>query len=387
MPRTKSAVNNEEQAMMTDLETFSDYQPDSEREDTIEDNAYEIVAPEDPKEAEPEQASLPEPGNGVRKVPKEEPETSARPDQGQPARRTQAPILTIDSYGGIETRESREDAAWHEIRNAYRTKKILTGTLGGVERLDNGKTVTVVYYNEFRVIIPISEMMIQLVEDETNRYGELQERQNKILANMLGAEIDFIVKGIDSKTRSVVASRRDAMLKKRLTFYMNPNNNKKINEGNIVQARVIAVAQKVVRVEVFGAECSILAKDLSWDWIGDAHERFNVGDQILVKIKKITGETPESVAIEADVKSATPDLSRENLKKCRIQGKYAGKVTDIHKGVVYVRLAIGVNAIAHSCYDSRMPAKKDDVSFAVTHINDEKNIAVGIITRIIKQAL
>ena len=36
--------------------------------------------------------------------------------------------------------------------------------------------------------------------------------QNKILGNMLGAEIDFIVKGIDSKTRSVVASRKEAML-------------------------------------------------------------------------------------------------------------------------------------------------------------------------------
>ena len=48
----------------------------------------------------------------------------------------------------------------------------------------------------------------------------------------------------------------------------------RIYEGRIVQARVIAVAEKVVRVEVFGVETSILARDLAWDWIGDAHERF-----------------------------------------------------------------------------------------------------------------
>lgn len=58
---------------------------------------------------------------------------------------------------------------------------------------------------------------------------------------------------------------------------------------------------------------------------------------------------------------------------------------DIHKGTVFVRLELGVNAIAHSCYDSRTVGKKDKVSFVVTHIDEERNVAVGIITRIIKQ--
>ena len=38
-------------------------------------------------------------------------------------------------------------------------------------------------------------------------------------------------------------------------------------------------------------------------------------------------------------------------------------------------------------YDSRMPGKKDDVSFAVTRLDEEHGIAVGIITRIIKRNL
>ncbi len=49
-------------------------------------------------------------------------------------------------------------------------------------------------------------------------YTDLMLRQNKILGNMLGADIDFIVRGIDSKTRSVVASRKEAMLRKRQIF-------------------------------------------------------------------------------------------------------------------------------------------------------------------------
>lgn len=38
-------------------------------------------------------------------------------------------------------------------------------------------------------------------------------------------------------------------------------------------------------------------------------------------------------------------------------------------------------------YDYRMPGKKDDVSFAVTRLDMERGVAVGIITRIIRQNL
>ena len=153
-----------------------------------------------------------------------------------------------------------------------------------------------------------------------------------------------------------------------------------------MQARVVAVAEKTIRIEAFGVECTIYARDLSWDWLGDAHERFSVGDEVLVRILQVNNrEDIEHITIKADVKSVTDNSSRENLQKCRIQGKYAGKITDVHKGVVFIRLTNGVNAIAHTCLDRRMPGKKDDVSFAVTHIDEEQGVAVGIITRIIRQ--
>ena len=300
------------------------------------------------------------------------------------------PVLTIVNRDEVETDESREDAIWHEIHNAYRTRKIMTGQLGGIEQLDNGKTIVIVDYKGFRIIIPLKEMMINLGRMPSGQeYAEFMQRQNKILGNMLGAEIDFVVRGIDSKTRSVVASRREAMLKKRQTFYLDTDADGmyRIFEGRVVQARVIAVAEKVIRVEVFGVECSIMARDLSWDWIGDAHERFSVGDLVLVRILSVRREDLENISIKADIKSVSQNTSHDNLKKCRIQSKYAGKVTDVYKGVVYIRLSNGVNAVAHSCFDHRTPGKKDDVSFAVTKLDEKRGVAVGIITRIIRQNL
>ena len=261
----------------------------------------------------------------------------------------EAPILTIDVDGDVETEEQLAEIAWHEIRNAYRTRRILTGMLGGIEQTDNGKTVAIVEYKGYRIIIPLREMVVNFPNNVSgDDYKDLVVRHHKLVSNMLGAEIDFLVKGIDSKTRSVVASRREAMLKKRQTFYMETDNSGtyKIYDGRIVQARVIAVAEKAIRIEAFGVECSIMARDLSWDWIGDAHDRYSVGDQIVVRILSVKRDNVEDLSIKADVKSVSDNNRRTNLSQCRIQSKYAGKVTDVHKGVVYVRLTNGVNAVA-----------------------------------------
>ena len=351
--------------------------PMAPAEEDVPSDDSEAAAAEDP-------SSLAEQPAEAAPAPTSTPRRTAAPRRGEPS------ILTIRSREDVETQEDREDIIWHEIHNAYRTRRILTGKLGGIEQLDNRKTVAVVDYKGFRIIIPLKEMMINLGRSPSGQeYADLMLRQNKILGNMLGADIDFVVRGIDSKTRSVVASRREAMMRKRQTFYfdLDPDGMYRVYEGRIVQARVIAVAEKVVRVEVFGVECSILARDLAWDWIGDAHERFAVGDEVLVRILSVRRNSLEDLGIRADIKSTSENTDRDNLQKCRIQGKYAGKVTDVHKGVVYVRLANGVNAVAHSCYDYRMPGKKDDVSFAVTRLDMERGVAVGIITRIIRQNL
>ena len=306
------------------------------------------------------------------------------------SRTPNASILTLEVRGEVETKSDRDDIIWHEIHNAYRTRKILTGQLGGVEQMENNKTIIIVDYKGFRVVIPLKEMMIEPNSGVSGKaYEEFMIRKHKLLSKMLGAEIDFIVRGIDSKTRAVVASRKEAMLKKRQTFYMDLDVNgvHRIHEGRLVQARVIAVAEKGIRVEIFGVECSIVAKDLAWYWIGDAREYYSIGDNVLVRIQSVKRDSVETIKVIADIRSVTQDNTLENLRKCKVQSKYAGKVTDIHKGVVFIRLSNGVNAVAHSCYDFRTPGKKDDVSFVVTRLDEDRGVAVGIITRVIRQNL
>ena len=299
-------------------------------------------------------------------------------------------MLTIEARDEVQTAEEQEAIIWHEIQNAHWTRRILTGTLDGVERTESGLTVAVVNYKGFRVAIPVKEMMLFTGRVPSGaEFQELMSRMRGILTARLGSEIDFIVKGHENKSRSVVASRKDAMYRKRQTFYLDKDERGEpmIYEGRVVQARVVAVAEKVVRVEVFGVECAILARGLSRAWVGDAAEHYHVGDRILVRVQKITGTTVEDLSITADVRSTSASTAADDLKKCVRQGRYAGRVTDVRGGVLYVRLNNGVNAIAHSCYDRRTPGKGDDVSFAVTRLDEEQGVAVGSITRIIKQNL
>ena len=309
-------------------------------------------------------------------------------EQTAPVKERIKPILTIESGGEIESQKDKEDTAWHDIQNAYLTHKILSGDLSGLEKTESYGVIAVVYYNNFRIAIPIDEMFVNpdnIIENA--RRDNLLTRKSKVIGSMIGAEIDFIIKGLEPISRSIVASRREAMLKKRQMFYIEPDKNGEywIYENMIIQARVIAVAEKVIRIETFGVEDTILLNDLSSVWLVDAYEEFSVGDKILVRINSIKRDDIDSISIKTDVKSVTGDMNAENMKKCQLRGKYCGKVVNVDNGRIYLRLNIGVNAVAHSYYGNRLPAKKDDVSFVVTMIDDENMRAKGIITKVLRQ--
>ena len=232
--------------------------------------------------------------------------------------------------------------------------------------------VAVTYFNGFRIIIPMNEMMINLQGDGRENADTLN-RQVRIANNMLGCDIDFIIK--------------DAMLKKRQTFYLGEDTEKPmLYEGRIVEARVIAVAPKAVRLEVFGVEVSVRARDMAWEWMVDAGEKFQVGDLVLVMVNKVEASSVDQIIIEVDAKSPTANINKDNLRKCHKQGKYTGIITEVYKGTYFIRLDIGVNAVAHSCNMSALPGKKDKIGFVVTRINDNYEVAEGIITRLIKRA-
>lgn len=77
--------------------------------------------------------------------------------------------------------------------------------------------MVVVHYEGYRVLIPAGEMMIDLNGDGREK-ADIINRQVRIANNMLGVQIDFIIRSVDEAAGSVVASRKDAMMKKSVFF-------------------------------------------------------------------------------------------------------------------------------------------------------------------------
>ena len=298
------------------------------------------------------------------------------------------PLVTIERNGDPDPNAMQEEQTWYEIENAYLTKKPLYGVLSGVERTKQGNIV-ILYYKDHRVVIPVEEMDLVLPKRPEDDEKTIAVRQHKLLNFMIGCELDFIVLGLDSNDRSVVGSRRLAMLYNRKKYYFPRDNNEPmIRKGVIVQARVLAVAEKVARLEAFGVETMIVARDISWEWIGDARELLHVGDRVLAVVSyvKLYPETMK-VKIDLNMRILTRNDALEKLDRCMVQGRYSGRITDIYKGNLYVHLDIGVNAVAHKCTDPKFPGKNDKVTFVVNRIDREKAIAIGIVSRIIRQDL
>lgn len=282
---------------------------------------------------------------------------------------------------------STQELTWNELANYNRTKRTVPVTVTGLETTQLAGDVVVAYYKQQRVIVPMSEMAINLSDDMRYLDGSVKDRLARICNTMLGAEIDVVIKGMDKQNSSVVASRKDAMHRKRERFYLTPLSDglPQVREGRVVEGRIIAVTPMVARIELFGVEVTMSVGELSWDWLSDVSAKYHVGDKINVLIEKLEGDSIENLKITPNVKSLIPNVSVQNLEKCAVQGKYIGEVTNIHNGTVYLRLQIGVNAIAHTNYDKRNPGKGDIVSFVVTRINRDYGNVSGVITRIIKQ--
>ncbi len=102
---------------------------------------------------------------------------------------------------------------------------------------------------------------------------------------------------------------------------------------------------------------------------------------------KMDAESLERIQIEVSAKEAKANINKENLMRLHKQGKYVGKITDVYKGTYFIHLNNGVNAVAHSCNTASLPGRKDEVGFLVTRINDETEVAEGIITRVIKRCM
>jgi ribosomal protein S1 len=337
---------------------------------------------------EPESAPVKKPGRKRKKTtdesesddtPVSTPE-AAVPAASKPKKRRSVKlvqeVISIDDERTVETDEDKEKNDLLDLTESLKAGRILTGTVQGVEKTSDD-AIAVIYHGAYKIIIPTSEAVAP-----PNDYRDMSRSDvhEYLLMKRLGAEFDYVIKGIDPKAKIAVASRLEAMKAKRRIFYNNTDTGtgRRVREGTIAEARVVSVIRTGIFVDLFGVETFIPLKELSYQRIMDAKLYYQTGQRVLVKVLGINIVDKNTVEVEASVKQTTENPSAQALRKYSVGSKYVGTVSLVDTTGVFVALDGGIDCLC--AYPKRgRPPRGARVTVMILGINQEANRIWGAI--------
>lgn len=289
-------------------------------------------------------------------------------------------IISIDEERSVQTSEDKHQSDLLDLVESMKSHKILTGTIQGVERSDENpnNSFAVIYHGEFKVIIPSDEA----VEPPADFRGRLPgEVMQYLITKRLGAEVDYIVKGIDAETGIAAASRLDAMASKRKAYYYGSDRdgNNLLYEGLTAEARVVSVIRAGIFVDLFGVEAYIPLRELSYQRWVDATSHYQAGQRELVKILDIDRSDRSHIKVSASVKQAGKNPYETALRRYAIGNRYVGTVSMVDVNGVFVALDGGIDCLCTHPKRGR-PPRGCRVTVRILGINHETNRIWGAIT-------
>ena len=288
-------------------------------------------------------------------------------------------VVAIDDVRQVETDADKTQNDLLDLTESMKTGKILSGTIQGVERASehNPTSLAVIYHGAFKVVIPALEA---INPPDDYRGMEPDDVHHYLLTKRLGAEVDFVVRGIDAKSGIAIASRLDAMKIKRKKYYIasDRDGNHLLYEGVCAEARVVSVIRAGIFAEVFGAEVYIPLRELSYQRVMDASGYFQPGQRILVKIIKAERIDKENVKVTASVKQAAENPYEMALRRYTVGNRYVGTVSMVDVNGVFVSLDGGIDCLCS--YPKRgRPPRGARVTVRILGINRETNRIWGAI--------
>ena len=385
-PPSESA---EEISSQTDMESAED--------DTSSENASDKTTPQEGSpQTEPEKVKKPR-GRKKTKENTSQSDTEANPEgkniadgveeapkprKRRVSVRPTTPVLAIDDQLSVETDAEKAKNDLLDLLESQKTGRILTGTIQGVERPEDNpsRSFAVIYHGEFKVIIPAEEA----VEPPADYRGRLPEDVlHYMLTKRLGAEVDYIVRGIDPSSGIAAASRLEAMKAKRKQYYLGTDRdgNNLLYSGVCAEARIVSVIRAGIFVDIFGLEIYIPLRELSYQRWMDAAAHFQPGQRILVKVLEVDRSDRNHVKATASVKQSGENPYEKALRRYSVGNRYVGTVSMVDTNGVFVALDGGIDCLCS--YPKRgRPPRGSRVTVRILGINHDSNRIWGAITHI-----
>lgn len=288
-------------------------------------------------------------------------------------------ILTIDDSLGVQTEIEKARDKFLDLVESMKTGRYLTDRIQGVERHSGtGEPRAVLFHGDYKVII-LASMLVELPKDL--RGQDPYDVYHYLLTKRIGAEIDYVVKGIDSNTGLAVGSRNDAMMRKRRHYYLNTNRDGtyRIYEGLCCEARVMSVIPDGIFIDLFGIDSYIPLRELSYVRLSDAMGYYEPGQRVLVKVIRLDRSDSNNIRVAASVKQVASNPVEKALEKIEVGSSYGGTVTMLDRTGIFVHLDMGAECRCKYPYRAR-PPKNARVIVKIAGINMSEKMVWGNIT-------
>ena len=291
-------------------------------------------------------------------------------------------VLSIDERRSVETEADKAKNDLLDLIESQRTGKRLTGTIQGVERSSDSsnRSLAVLYHGEYKVIIPAEEAVEQ---PDDLRGKDLADVLHYLLTKRLGAEVDYVIKGVDPKAGIAVGSRLDAMRSKQKEYYfgVDRDGNYLLYAGICAEARVVSVIRAGIFIDLFGLEIYIPLRELSYQRWMDAAAYFQPGERVLVKVLSVDRSDKRKIKVTASVKQASENPYEKALRKYSVGNCYVGTVSMVDENGVFVAMDGGIDCLCS--YPKRgRPPRGARATVRILGINHEANRIWGAITHI-----
>ena len=264
------------------------------------------------------------------------------------------------------TDELQKKIKWQNINSSKENAKILKGNIIAIETekvSSSNISYAIVDFNGIKILIPATEM----IRDGKN--------DKKILRNMMGAEISFIVLEIDKIGEKAIASRIKAMDK------IKEINIKRLEVGDKLYSRVVGIWKKYIRIECVGIDFVIKAQDLQYGFVDDLSKIYRINEQIKVIIKSIDEQ-------EKTFKISVKDLLEDPFKNIRKDftegGEYLASITGYADNGIFANITQGVDTVCSlPTWLNKPPLPGDKVIIKIYKIIPERRKIYSSLIKVI----
>ena len=296
------------------------------------------------------------------------------------------PSRSVQNWLGEESRSQYgaiEDPNLVLIAQSYRSETPMTGRVTGIEPKRSGRPfdVAIVQVGEYKILIPTPWFVKPVRENASFSREDLLRRMT---LRRMNAEVNFIIDRYDEKAKVAIGNRLKAMEKLSKYYYLGKDalGSYRVNEGQTVKGRVVAVIPGGIFVDVLGVEISIPNEELFYRRIYDARTKYTAGDVVDVKILSIDRSDPTDIKVKGSVKQTKENPKDKGILRYEEGSLYQGEVANVSTDGVFVILGDDMDIFCKFPNHGKVPVRGSKVTVKVTVKDMEKKRLWGTIIHV-----